>query len=183
MEKLARILFPFKHVCGSVWKNDEGQLSFLRFVVCASPEVFTFCTFISNLNSFYQETSLGRESKASNLTQFDPERNSATENLPISLKQFDKFFQETSLAWEREPSNLQHFKQEPSLAKERKPSNLKQIDQETSVETERNPVDLKQDDRRCMECSEPITDDDKALPFELPLCGPIHTRCLHKFSF
>jgi hypothetical protein len=126
MEKLARILFPFKHVCGSVWKNDEGQLSFLRFAVCASPEVFTFCTFISNLNSFYQETSLGRESKA---------------------------------------------------------SNLKQIDQETSVETERNQVDLKQDDRRCMECSEPITDDDKALPFELPLCGPIHTRCLHKFSF
>ena len=126
MEKLARILFPFKHVCGSVWKNDEGQLSFFRFAVCASPEVFTFCTFISNLNSFYQETSLGRESKA---------------------------------------------------------SNLKQIDQETSVETERNQVDLKQDDRRCMECSEPITGDDKALPFELPLCGPIHTRCLHKFSF
>ena len=126
MEKISRILFPFKHVCRSVWKNDEGQLSFLRFAVCASPEVFTFCTFISNLNSFYQETSLGRESKA---------------------------------------------------------SNLKQIDQETSVETERNPVDLKQDDRRCMECSEPITDDDKALPFELPLCGPIHTRCLHKFSF
>jgi hypothetical protein len=73
MEKLARILFPFKHVCGSVWKNDEGQLSFLRFVVCASPEVFTFCTFISNLNSFYQETSLGRESKASNLKQIDQE--------------------------------------------------------------------------------------------------------------
>ena len=144
MEKLARILFPFKHVCGSVWKNDEGQLSFLRFAICASPEVFTFCTFISNLKSFYQETSLGRESKASNLTQFDPERNSVTKNLP---------------------------------------SNLKQIDQETSVETERNPVDLKQDDRRCMECSEPITDDDKALPFELPLCGPIHTRCLYKFSF
>jgi hypothetical protein len=126
MEKLARILFPIQTVCGSLWKNDEGQLSFLRFAVCASPEVFTFCTFISNLEIFNQEP---------------------------------------SLAWEREPSNLQHFKQE------------------TSVETERNPGDLEQDDRRCMECSEPITDDDKALPFELPLCGPIHTRCLHKFSF
>jgi len=34
--------FPIQTVCGSVWKNDEGQLSFLRFAVSASPEVFTF---------------------------------------------------------------------------------------------------------------------------------------------
>lgn len=34
--------FPIQTVCGNVWNNDEGQLSFLRFAVSASPEVFTF---------------------------------------------------------------------------------------------------------------------------------------------
>ncbi|KAH9287615.1 hypothetical protein KI387_031732 [Taxus chinensis] len=34
--------FPVQTVCGRVWKNDDGQLSFLRFAVSASPEIFTF---------------------------------------------------------------------------------------------------------------------------------------------
>ncbi|CAA7410810.1 unnamed protein product [Spirodela intermedia] len=34
--------FPLHAICGSVWKNAEGQLSFLRYAVSASPEVFTF---------------------------------------------------------------------------------------------------------------------------------------------
>ncbi|KAK4802906.1 hypothetical protein SAY86_001109 [Trapa natans] len=34
--------FPLHAICGSVWKNSEGQLSFLKFAVAAPPEVFTF---------------------------------------------------------------------------------------------------------------------------------------------
>ncbi|XP_043718242.1 CCR4-NOT transcription complex subunit 1-like isoform X2 [Telopea speciosissima] len=34
--------FPLHAICGSVWKNAEGQLSFLRYAVCAPPEIFTF---------------------------------------------------------------------------------------------------------------------------------------------
>ncbi|XP_015889443.2 uncharacterized protein LOC107424219 isoform X1 [Ziziphus jujuba] len=34
--------FPLHSICGSVWKNTEGQLSFLKYAVSASPEVFTF---------------------------------------------------------------------------------------------------------------------------------------------
>ncbi|KAL9690797.1 hypothetical protein QQ045_011207 [Rhodiola kirilowii] len=34
--------FPLHFVCGSVWKNTEGQISFLKFAVSASQEVFTF---------------------------------------------------------------------------------------------------------------------------------------------
>ncbi|XP_045789212.1 CCR4-NOT transcription complex subunit 1 [Trifolium pratense] len=34
--------FPLHAVCGSVWKNTEGQLSFLKYAVSAPPEVFTF---------------------------------------------------------------------------------------------------------------------------------------------
>ncbi|KAJ8900176.1 hypothetical protein K2173_024816 [Erythroxylum novogranatense] len=34
--------FPLHAVCGSVWKNIEGQLSFLKYAVSAPPEVFTF---------------------------------------------------------------------------------------------------------------------------------------------
>ncbi|CAH9118024.1 unnamed protein product [Cuscuta europaea] len=34
--------FPLQAVCGSVWKNSEGQLSFLSHAVLAPPEVFTF---------------------------------------------------------------------------------------------------------------------------------------------
>ncbi|XVF79827.1 hypothetical protein PTKIN_Ptkin15bG0021000 [Pterospermum kingtungense] len=34
--------FPLHAICGSVWKNIEGQLSFLKHAVSASPEVFTF---------------------------------------------------------------------------------------------------------------------------------------------
>lgn len=41
-EKTCQDPFPIQSVCGGVWNNDEGQLSFLRFAVSASPEVFTF---------------------------------------------------------------------------------------------------------------------------------------------
>ncbi|KAL3683907.1 hypothetical protein R1sor_001929 [Riccia sorocarpa] len=34
--------FPISAVCGKVWKNGDGQLSFLRYAVAASPDVFTF---------------------------------------------------------------------------------------------------------------------------------------------
>ncbi|CAK9174200.1 unnamed protein product, partial [Ilex paraguariensis] len=34
--------FPLHAVCGSVWKNSEGQLSFLKYAVSVPPEVFTF---------------------------------------------------------------------------------------------------------------------------------------------
>ncbi|XP_043707916.1 CCR4-NOT transcription complex subunit 1-like isoform X5 [Telopea speciosissima] len=34
--------FPLHAICGSVWKNAEGQLSFLRYAVSAPPEIFTF---------------------------------------------------------------------------------------------------------------------------------------------
>ncbi|KAL3516917.1 hypothetical protein ACH5RR_023819, partial [Cinchona calisaya] len=34
--------FPLHAVCGSVWMNTEGQLSFLKYAVAVPPEVFTF---------------------------------------------------------------------------------------------------------------------------------------------
>ncbi|XP_056174650.1 uncharacterized protein LOC115684386 isoform X2 [Syzygium oleosum] len=34
--------FPLKAICGSVWKNIEGQISFLKYAVSAPPEAFTF---------------------------------------------------------------------------------------------------------------------------------------------
>ncbi|XP_019463583.1 PREDICTED: CCR4-NOT transcription complex subunit 1 isoform X4 [Lupinus angustifolius] len=34
--------FPLRAICGSVWENTEGQLSFLKYAVSAPPEVFTF---------------------------------------------------------------------------------------------------------------------------------------------
>ncbi|KAL7203784.1 hypothetical protein ACSBR2_016943 [Camellia fascicularis] len=34
--------FPLHAICGSVWKNTEGQLSFLKYAVSVPPEVFTF---------------------------------------------------------------------------------------------------------------------------------------------
>ncbi|KAK3001360.1 hypothetical protein RJ639_021139, partial [Escallonia herrerae] len=34
--------FPLHAICGSVWKNIDGQISFLRYAVSAPPEVFTF---------------------------------------------------------------------------------------------------------------------------------------------
>ncbi|XP_058085160.1 uncharacterized protein LOC131232729 isoform X2 [Magnolia sinica] len=34
--------FPLHAIYGSVWKNAEGQLSFLRYAVAAPPEIFTF---------------------------------------------------------------------------------------------------------------------------------------------
>jgi len=34
--------FPLHAIYGSVWKNTEGQLSFLKYAVYAPPEIFTF---------------------------------------------------------------------------------------------------------------------------------------------
>ncbi|KAL3814967.1 hypothetical protein ACJIZ3_016235 [Penstemon smallii] len=34
--------FPLRAICGFVWKNAEGQLSFLKYAVSMTPEVFTF---------------------------------------------------------------------------------------------------------------------------------------------
>ncbi|XP_058212330.1 uncharacterized protein LOC131324368 [Rhododendron vialii] len=34
--------FPLHAICGSVWKNTDGQLSFLKHAVAVPPEVFTF---------------------------------------------------------------------------------------------------------------------------------------------
>ncbi|XP_022979316.1 CCR4-NOT transcription complex subunit 1-like [Cucurbita maxima] len=34
--------FPLHTICGSVWKNMEGQISFLKHAVSAPPEIFTF---------------------------------------------------------------------------------------------------------------------------------------------
>ncbi|CAL5366920.1 unnamed protein product [Camellia sinensis] len=34
--------FPLHAICRSLWKNVDGQLSFLRYAVSASPEIFTF---------------------------------------------------------------------------------------------------------------------------------------------
>lgn len=34
--------FPIEKVCGPIWKNAEGQISFLRYAVLASPEVLSF---------------------------------------------------------------------------------------------------------------------------------------------
>ncbi|KAL9234369.1 hypothetical protein vseg_009249 [Gypsophila vaccaria] len=42
-------LFPLHAICGSVWKNSEGQLSFLKYAVSAPPEIFTFSHAIRKL--------------------------------------------------------------------------------------------------------------------------------------
>ncbi|KZV18909.1 hypothetical protein F511_17815 [Dorcoceras hygrometricum] len=34
--------FPLHAICGSIWKNVEGQLSFLKYAISMPPEVFTF---------------------------------------------------------------------------------------------------------------------------------------------
>ncbi|XP_057807321.1 uncharacterized protein LOC131021995 isoform X2 [Salvia miltiorrhiza] len=49
--------FPLHAICGSVWKNVEGQLSFLKYAVSASPEVFTFAHSERQLS--YDDTVLG----------------------------------------------------------------------------------------------------------------------------
>ncbi|KAI8564580.1 hypothetical protein RHMOL_Rhmol03G0191500 [Rhododendron molle] len=40
--RTSQVPFPLHALCRSVWKNVEGQLSFLRYAVLAPPEVFTF---------------------------------------------------------------------------------------------------------------------------------------------
>ncbi|KAK9274352.1 hypothetical protein L1049_019166 [Liquidambar formosana] len=41
--------FPLHAICGSAWKNAEGQLSFLKYAVLAPPEVFTFAHSVRQL--------------------------------------------------------------------------------------------------------------------------------------
>ncbi|KAM2315113.1 hypothetical protein ACFX1S_028052 [Malus domestica] len=41
--------FPLHVICGSVWKNTEGQLSFLKHAISAPPEVFTFAHSVRQL--------------------------------------------------------------------------------------------------------------------------------------
>ncbi|KNA22767.1 hypothetical protein SOVF_031520 isoform A [Spinacia oleracea] len=41
--------FPLHAICGSVWKNSEGQLSFLKYAVSAPSESFTFAHSIRQL--------------------------------------------------------------------------------------------------------------------------------------
>ncbi|KAI4368425.1 hypothetical protein MLD38_016982 [Melastoma candidum] len=41
--------FPLDAVCGSVWNNREGQLSFLKYAVVAPPEIFTFAHSVRQL--------------------------------------------------------------------------------------------------------------------------------------
>ncbi|XP_048431931.1 CCR4-NOT transcription complex subunit 1 isoform X3 [Pyrus x bretschneideri] len=40
---------PLHVICGSVWKNTEGQLSFLKHAISAPPEVFTFAHSVRQL--------------------------------------------------------------------------------------------------------------------------------------
>ncbi|KAL1548658.1 transcription regulator [Salvia divinorum] len=49
--------FPLHTICGSIWKNVEGQLSFLKNAVSAPPEVFTFAH--SERQLFYDDGVLG----------------------------------------------------------------------------------------------------------------------------
>ncbi|XP_020592534.1 CCR4-NOT transcription complex subunit 1 isoform X2 [Phalaenopsis equestris] len=42
--------FPLHAVCGSIWRNAEGQLSLLRHAVSARPDVFTFAHSSRHLN-------------------------------------------------------------------------------------------------------------------------------------
>ncbi|XP_031259158.1 CCR4-NOT transcription complex subunit 1-like [Pistacia vera] len=51
--------FPLHAVCGSVWKNADGQLSFLRYAVSAPPEIFTFDHSVKKLA--YNEVLYGYE--------------------------------------------------------------------------------------------------------------------------
>ncbi|XP_028949087.1 uncharacterized protein [Malus domestica] len=41
--------FPLHVICRSVWKNTEGQLSFLKHAISAPPEVFTFAHSVRQL--------------------------------------------------------------------------------------------------------------------------------------
>ncbi|XP_040995071.1 CCR4-NOT transcription complex subunit 1-like isoform X1 [Juglans microcarpa x Juglans regia] len=42
--------FPLHAICGSVWKNAEGQLSFLKYAISAPPDVFTFAHSVRQLS-------------------------------------------------------------------------------------------------------------------------------------
>ncbi|KAI3910018.1 hypothetical protein MKW92_004206, partial [Papaver armeniacum] len=41
-KKLWQDPFPLHAICGAAWSNAEGKISFLRYAVSASPEIFTF---------------------------------------------------------------------------------------------------------------------------------------------
>ncbi|XP_019098237.1 PREDICTED: CCR4-NOT transcription complex subunit 1-like isoform X9 [Camelina sativa] len=60
--------FPLDAVCASVWKNMEGQLSFLKHAISAPPEVFTFMhsprKLVYNDNMHSHEQQLGLSNHA-----------------------------------------------------------------------------------------------------------------------
>ncbi|KMT00009.1 hypothetical protein BVRB_1g018420 isoform D [Beta vulgaris subsp. vulgaris] len=62
--------FPLHAICGSVWKNSEGQLSFLKYAVSASPDIFTFAHSIKQLGSVDQVSGLKTQSGQSNHAWF-----------------------------------------------------------------------------------------------------------------
>ncbi|KAJ0962000.1 hypothetical protein J5N97_029828 [Dioscorea zingiberensis] len=56
--------FPLHAICGSVWENAEGQLSFIRYAVTARPEVFTFehsPRKLAYFDSVYRSNELGNQ--------------------------------------------------------------------------------------------------------------------------
>ncbi|XP_076942862.1 uncharacterized protein LOC143612873 [Bidens hawaiensis] len=61
-------LFPLAAVCGNVWRNTEGQLSFLKYAVSAPPELFTFAHCkrqLANVDAVYsQKLQSGHENHA-----------------------------------------------------------------------------------------------------------------------
>ncbi|KAJ4954224.1 hypothetical protein NE237_031056 [Protea cynaroides] len=59
--------FPLHAICGSVWKNAEGQLSFLRYAVSAPPEIFTFAHSVRQLA--YVDTIHGHKLPQGNANQ------------------------------------------------------------------------------------------------------------------
>ena len=57
--------FPIGAVCGHLWKNTDGQLSFLQYAVGASPELVNF-----GLSLRKQVTPLGSAITADSHVQF-----------------------------------------------------------------------------------------------------------------
>ncbi|KAF4401859.1 hypothetical protein G4B88_013146 [Cannabis sativa] len=56
--------FPLHAICGCVWKNTEGQLSFLKYAVSAPPEVFSFSHSQRQLENFGPNIQVGHANHA-----------------------------------------------------------------------------------------------------------------------
>eukprot|EP00250_Pteridium_aquilinum_P021342 c25093_g1_i1 orf=270-7661(-) len=59
--------FPIEKICGALWKNAEGQISFLRYAVLASPDILQFGRSYSG--QFPLESFLGNEILPSSTNQ------------------------------------------------------------------------------------------------------------------